>query len=106
MKDDMRVTVIATGFDARLATGVPHRDTQCGFKLFRAGAAREIFRRQQVDGFSFDVEDLYLARRLNYRTVEVPVPWNNAEGTKVSGVSGLKSFIDLVRIRWRHRRGK
>jgi dolichyl-phosphate beta-glucosyltransferase len=89
---------------ARLVTGIPFLDTQCGFKLFEASAAREIFQRQRLNGFSFDVEDLYLARRLGHHAVEVPVQWNNAAGTKVSGYSGLQSFVDLLRIGWGHRR--
>src|ERR1700728_3587496 len=51
----------------RLVTGLPLRDTQCGFKLFEASAAREIFRRQLLEGFGFDVEVLFIARRLGYR---------------------------------------
>jgi len=85
----------------RLVTGLPFRDTQCGFKLFRKDAAREIFSRQIEDGFSFDVEDLLIARTLGLRSVEVPVEWSNVEGTKVSLAQGMKSFTDLVRIRAR-----
>ena len=89
----------------RLVTGLPFRDTQCGFKLFRKDAAREIFSRQIEDGFSFDVEDLLIARTLGLRSVEVPVEWSNVEGTKVSLAQGMKSFTDLVRIRARAVRG-
>ena len=84
----------------RIVMRLPFRDTQCGFKLFRADAAREIFRRQQLDGFGFDVEDLFIARKLGYRTIEVPVRWNDVKGTKVGAFSGLKAFADLARIRW------
>jgi dolichyl-phosphate beta-glucosyltransferase len=86
----------------RTATGLPFRDTQCGFKLYRARAAREVFSRQKLDGFSFDVEVLYIARLLGIPAIEVPVRWANVEGTKVSAFTGLQSFADLVRIR-RHR---
>jgi len=85
----------------RLMTGLPFRDTQCGFKLFEAAAAREIFERQTLDGFSFDVEDLVIAKVLGYKAVEVPVVWNNVEGTKVSAFSGGESFLALIGIRWR-----
>jgi dolichyl-phosphate beta-glucosyltransferase len=85
----------------RLLTGLPFHDTQCGFKLYRADAAQAIFSRQQLDGFSFDVEDLYLASRLGLKTIEVPVHWSNVEGTKVSLRQGIKSFTDLARIRLR-----
>ena len=85
----------------RIVTGLPFRDTQCGFKLFRAGAAREIFSRQRLDGFSFDVEDLVIAKALGLRAIEVPVVWNNVEGTKVSTLAGVASFAALIGIRWR-----
>jgi dolichyl-phosphate beta-glucosyltransferase len=90
----------------RLVTGLPFRDTQCGFKLFHRDAARNIFSRQREEGFSFDVEDLVIARVLGLRAVEVPVEWSNVEGTKVSLTQGMKSFADLVRIRGRAGRGE
>ncbi|MDP9113084.1 MAG: glycosyltransferase family 2 protein [Acidobacteriota bacterium] len=84
----------------RLMTGLPFSDTQCGFKLFRRDAARRIFPLQRLDGFSFDVEDLFVAHTLGIPTIEVPVRWNNVEGTKVGLMQGLTSFLDLLRIRW------
>ena len=63
------------------------RDTQCGFKAFRAEACREIFRRQTLDGFAFDVEVLLLAERLGYRIDDLPVEWNNSPESKVNIVS-------------------
>jgi len=89
----------------RVVTGLPFRDTQCGFKLFRQDAAKTIFSRQLEEGFSFDVEDLVIARMLGLRSIEVPVEWSNVEGTKVSLAQGMKSFADLVRIRARAMRG-
>ncbi|MBL8227504.1 MAG: glycosyltransferase family 2 protein [Bryobacterales bacterium] len=83
----------------RLLTGLSHQDTQCGFKLYSATAARQIFRRQRLHGFGFDVEDLFLASLLGFRSVEVPVRWANVEGTRVGMVSGLRAFMDLVLIR-------
>jgi dolichyl-phosphate beta-glucosyltransferase len=80
------------------------RDTQCGFKLFRAAAARDLFRRRRIDGFSFDVEILYLARRSGLRIAEVPVDWYNDEATRVDAVAdSARMFVDLLRIRWLHR---
>ena len=90
----------------RLLTGLPFRDTQCGFKLFETSSAREIFRRQLLDGFGFDVEVLYIAGRLGYRTLEVPVRWNDVAGTKVSAWRGIKAFWDPVKVRWNGIRGK
>jgi glycosyltransferase involved in cell wall biosynthesis len=89
----------------RAVTGLPFLDTQCGFKLFRKDAAKNIFSRQIEEGFSFDVEDLLIAQALGLRSIEVPVEWSNVEGTKVSLTQGIKSFADLVRIRSRAVRG-
>lgn len=90
----------------RAATGLPFRDTQCGFKLFRADAAYEIFSRQLLDGFGFDVEDLVIARLRGFDTVEVPVRWDNVEGTKVSAFTGARAFWDLAKVRWNQVRGR
>ena len=84
----------------RTITGLPFQDTQCGFKLYRRDAARRVFPLQRLDGFSFDVEDLVIAKRLGIGASEVPVEWANVEGTKVSLRKGLQSFSDLLRIRW------
>ena len=84
----------------RLVTGLPYRDTQCGFKLFETRAAHEIFSRQLLDGFGFDVEVLYIARRLGHPAAEVPVRWNNAAGTTVSLWRGVLAFLDPVKVRW------
>ena len=90
----------------RLVTGLPFRDTQCGFKLYRRDAARSIFSRQQLEGFGFDVEDLFIARKLGLRVVEVPVVWNNVEGTKVGALSGARAFWDLALVHWSNLRGR
>ena len=90
----------------RLETGLPFCDTQCGFKLIQTSAAREIFRRQRLDGFGFDVEVLFIARRLGYRTLEVPVRWNDVAGTKVSTLLGAKGFLDPLKVRWNGLTGK
>jgi dolichyl-phosphate beta-glucosyltransferase len=90
----------------RVITGLPFRDTQCGFKLFERSAAREIFSRQVLDGFSFDVEDLVIAKSLGLKAIEVPVVWNNVEGTKVGMLTGVQSFTDLAGIRWRALSGR
>ncbi len=84
----------------RLVTGLPFRDTQCGFKLYRAEAARAIFSRQRLEGFSFDVEDLVIAKIRGIPAIEVPVRWSNVEGTKVGAMQGVQSFLDLIKIRW------
>jgi glycosyltransferase involved in cell wall biosynthesis len=89
----------------RMTTGLPFRDTQCGFKLFEARAAKEIFSRQQLDGFGFDVEVLFIAQRLAYRSIEVPVRWDNVEGTKVSLLLGGKAYLDLLTVRANGARG-
>ena len=90
----------------RAISGLPFMDTQCGFKLFETAAARQIFARQQLERFGFDVEVLFIARSLGYRVIEVPVRWNNVEGTKVGTLSGLAAFLDPLRVRVHGWQGK
>ncbi len=76
------------------------KDTQCGFKAFRRAAAREIFSRARIDGFAFDTEALFLARRLGLRVDELPVEWINDRDTKFRPCrDGWRSFSDLLRVR-------
>lgn len=89
----------------RLVTGLPYVDTQCGFKLFSARACREVAARQRIERFGFDVELLYIARKHGLRILEVPVRWNNVEGTKVSLLSGVTAFGDPWRVRWNDLQG-
>jgi dolichyl-phosphate beta-glucosyltransferase len=74
-------------------------DTQCGFKLFTASAARQSFEPAQLDGFSFDVETLFIARTRGLRIAEVPVTWRNDAATRVGTLNGFRAFLDLARIR-------
>jgi dolichyl-phosphate beta-glucosyltransferase len=91
----------------RVIVGLNFWDTQCGFKLFRRDAARQVFSRQRINGFGFDVEALYIARRLGFRIVEVPVRWNHVEGTKVDMFGdSARMFGDLLRVRWNALRGR
>ena len=80
------------------------KDTQCGFKVFRREAAREIFSRAQIDGFAFDAEALLLAQRLGLLVDELPVEWINDEETKFDPWrDGWRSVRDLWRVRGMHR---
>ena len=81
------------------------QDTQCGFKSFRGEAAEELFRRQEIEGFAFDWEILYLGRRQGLTLREVPIEWEYRTGSKVRFRDGLGLLRDLARIRWRLRRG-
>jgi dolichyl-phosphate beta-glucosyltransferase len=90
----------------RVVTGLPFADTQCGFKLYTRDAARLIFPRQQLDGFTFDVENLFIARVLGIPATEVAVRWNNVEGTKVGIMVGPQFFLDLLLIRYYRMAGR
>lgn len=81
-------------------------DTQCGFKLWRADAAVAAFTACRLDGFSFDVEALYVARRRGLRIAELPVTWRNDAATRVGVGGGATAFADLVRIRLAAARGR
>lgn len=80
------------------------RDTQCGFKLFRSEAARETFSRRVIDGFAFDVEILFIARKLGYEVAEIPVIWINDEASRVDPIRhSIQMFRDILGIRRLHR---
>ena len=92
--------MVSVGFGIEIA------DTQCGFKLFTAPAARSLFNLQVVDGFSFDLEVIYLAGRLGLSTAEVPVEWIDAPGSTVDAAKVSLQFVaDLVRIKVHDLRG-
>ena len=83
------------------------KDTQCGFKLFRASVAQDLFSRMRMNGFSFDVEVLVMARRRGYRVAEIPVNWSHQPGSKVRLTSdSLRMATDLFRIRAHWLRGE
>ena len=82
-------------------------DTQCGFKCFRAGAAANLFARQQLCGFAFDVELLFLARKQGMHIVEVPIDWHYRTHSKVRPLQDSAAMTrDLIGIRWRSFRGR
>jgi dolichyl-phosphate beta-glucosyltransferase len=83
------------------------KDTQCGFKLFRSTVAQDLFSRMRMNGFSFDVEVLVMARRRGYRVAEIPVNWTHQPGSKVRlTLDSLQMAADLVRIRAHCLRGE
>ncbi|MBV8173097.1 MAG: glycosyltransferase family 2 protein [Verrucomicrobia bacterium] len=76
------------------------RDTQCGFKGFRHRPAKEIFGRQRIDGFSFDVEVLLLARAMGFSIAEMPVHWTNSATSHVRVVhDSMRMFFDVIQVR-------
>jgi glycosyltransferase involved in cell wall biosynthesis len=81
-------------------------DTQCGFKCFRAEVAEDIFKRQTLMGWSFDIELLYIARRRGYRILEIPIHWYHFSDSKVSALRDAVHMIqDIFRIHANARRG-
>jgi dolichyl-phosphate beta-glucosyltransferase len=83
------------------------KDTQCGFKWFRKDVVKKIFPKQTFNGFSFDVELLFIAKKYGYSIKEIPVTWLNSPDSKVSAVKdSIKMFLDLVKIRINDLRGK
>lgn len=79
-------------------------DTQCGFKLFTEKAAKEIFAKAEINGFSFDVEAVYLASKMGFKIKEIPVEWYNDDRSKVHPIfDSLKMLIEIMRIRKLHK---
>ncbi len=90
----------------RLFTGLALADTQCGFKLYSKQAARDVAARQQLERFGFDVEQLFLAKKMGHKIAEVPVRWNDVEGTTVGTLDGISAFADVWKVRWNDLTGK
>lgn len=81
-------------------------DTQCGFKCFRREVAHDIFRRQSVQRFGFDVEILLIARMRGYTIQEIPIVWKNSPESRVSPMTdAVKMLWDLLRLYFRWDRG-
>ena len=79
-------------------------DTQCGFKLLKSNIAKEIAAKMQIDGFSFDVEMLYLAKRMGCKIREVPITWVNSPLSKVNPIKdSFKMFLDILYIKRLHK---
>ncbi|HEY2251427.1 MAG TPA: dolichyl-phosphate beta-glucosyltransferase [Planctomycetaceae bacterium] len=82
--------------------GLPDiRDTQCGFKFFQAPIARDLFARQRIDGYMFDVEILMLAARAGYSIKCVPVRWRDDADSRLELFRGnLRNLLDVLKIRF------
>ena len=82
------------------------KDTQCGFKLFESETAKHLFGVARIDGFAFDAEILYLAKRFGYRVAELPVPWFDSVPSRVHAVwHSAQMLKDLLKIRVLDRAG-
>lgn len=91
----------------RITLGLGFKDTQCGFKAFTRDAAGKIFPLQKIERWGFDPELLYLARKLKFKVVEVPVEWAHSEGTRISPLrDGIRMFVEMLKIRWNGITGK
>lgn len=83
------------------------QDSQCGFKCFRADAAERIFSQITIRGWTFDVEALFLARKIGFPIVEVPIPWYHKPLSRVKVLrDSIQMGLDLVKIRWNALTGK
>ena len=92
---------------ARLILGISVSDINCGFKMFRQGAAKTVFSEQIMDDWSFDAEVLYLCGKHGYRIKEIPVTWVHKTTSKVRPLrDGINSFISLMKIRMNEINGK
>jgi glycosyltransferase involved in cell wall biosynthesis len=91
----------------RWIAGIGFSDTQCGFKAFRREKAKIIFEQQRIEGFGFDPEILFLAKRHGLRVAEIPVRWSHDSATKVHVIAdGIRMFLELAVIRWNALRGR
>ena len=86
----------------RLLTGLPFRDTQCGFKLIHIPSAKVFFPSLQVKRFAWDVEFLMFAKSWKLKTIEVPVMWSHQEGSRISTLKdGMEMVFRVIEMRLR-----
>jgi dolichyl-phosphate beta-glucosyltransferase len=82
------------------------QDTQCGFKCFRADVADDLFKRQTLMGWSFDIELLFIARQHGYRIIEIPIDWYYRSESKVNAPrDAMRMIRDIFQIHRNARRG-
>jgi dolichyl-phosphate beta-glucosyltransferase len=84
----------------RLLSGLPYRDTQCGFKLMTREPVLPVLRGLRTEGFAYDVELLWRALRAGLSVVEHPVRWRNSKGSSVGLLTDApRMLLDLFRVR-------
>ena len=85
----------------RISLGLQFADTQCGFKAFKRAPAQAIFPLQKIERWGFDPEILFLARKLGFKVVEIPVVWGHSGGARINPlIDGAKMFQEMLRVRW------
>ena len=83
------------------------QDTQCGFKCFKGHVAQQLSNLQRLNGFGFDVEILFLARKLDLSVLEIPVEWHYRSSSEVRPLrDSVRMMGDLLSIRWHHFKGR
>lgn len=82
-------------------------DTQCGFKLYKRDVAKLIFALSNIDGYSYDIETLFLAHVIGFKIEEVAINWHNVEGSKVNILTdSVVMFWETIKIFTRYHQGK
>ena len=83
------------------------KDTQCGFKMFTKQAARKIFPRQTIKRWAFDVEIIFIAKKLGYKIKELPVTWTDKEGSRLSPVKdSFRMLNEVAKIKYNEIKGE
>jgi len=100
-----RLMSLAMRTASRVLLGLPHRDTQCGFKLFPRVVAHDLFSQQRSAGWTFDAEVLFIARLSHLPIVEVPVVWKPRGVSRVRPLAAAVSGLALFGTAWNRVRG-
>jgi glycosyltransferase involved in cell wall biosynthesis len=91
----------------RVVLGLNYKDTQCGFKAFTRHASDVVFGQQLIDGWGFDPELLFIARKSGLKIAEVAVTWAHSDGTRISPLrDGTRMVMEMFKIRWNGMAGK
>jgi len=88
----------------RILLPIPFKDTQCGFKCFKKDVAEKLFNLQQLEGFTFDVEILYLAKKHEIKTIEIPIIWEHKNQSQINSIrDSFKMLKDIFKIKVTHK---
>jgi len=104
LKQNLMRRIIARAGNAfiRHLTGLKFNDTQCGFKLFKRPAAREIFAKLKTKGWGFDVEVLLWAKKSGFKVKEIPVKWRDAAGSQLRSAQDSINVLREVILAYRY----
>lgn len=101
IKQSLKRRIASKSFNiiVRIIFGLHFKDTQCGAKVFRKEAIKDVLSELKTKGFEFDVELLWRLKKKGYKIIEFPITWKHSEGSTFSLSNAPKMFFSLLKVR-------